>query len=296
MRTKLNPDSIKIRTLRIQRGWTQEQLAEIAGISLRTIQRAEAANSAAFETLRAIAAAFETDFDRLLKRESCRSANQEIQMEIGSSLSRPDPEPAQIVVKQPAVTERRSWATLMIIVSMLTVGLVIGISLTSHLNKRSGPLPSLPHFVSIAPPHTAKFSSELQPDKDLQRLASKPKIISNPVIKAAIYKQGIADADDIPMFSGAAAPAGERLNTAETASLELMQQSSSLKPPLPSRILPLPPVIQDVPIDWTAIAAIPGDSMQETQDIGAVRQAVGLAAKKTIGFVSKARASIMHAF
>ncbi len=67
MPSRLNSDGAKIRALRIQRGWTQEQLAEIAGVSARTIQRAESAGSAAFDTLRAVAGAFETDFRELLK-------------------------------------------------------------------------------------------------------------------------------------------------------------------------------------------------------------------------------------
>ena len=47
-----------------------KQLAEIAGVSSRTIQRTETAGCAAFETLRAVAAAFEADFDQLLVSET----------------------------------------------------------------------------------------------------------------------------------------------------------------------------------------------------------------------------------
>lgn len=49
---------MKIREFRIERGWTQEHLAEITGFSTRTIQRAEKDKTQDPETLRAIAAAF----------------------------------------------------------------------------------------------------------------------------------------------------------------------------------------------------------------------------------------------
>ncbi|ARJ66389.1 hypothetical protein WV31_12300 [Magnetospirillum sp. ME-1] len=54
-----------IRELRLQRAWSQEQLAEIAGISARTVQRLEQGQVAALETLKALAAAFNMPIDRL---------------------------------------------------------------------------------------------------------------------------------------------------------------------------------------------------------------------------------------
>lgn len=46
-----------IRELRLAKGWSQEQLATIAGLSTRTIQRIENDHQASLETLGAIAAA-----------------------------------------------------------------------------------------------------------------------------------------------------------------------------------------------------------------------------------------------
>ncbi|GAA3902192.1 MULTISPECIES: helix-turn-helix domain-containing protein [Gibbsiella] len=46
-----------IRELRLAKGWSQEQLAAIAGLSTRTIQRIENGHQASLETLGAIAAA-----------------------------------------------------------------------------------------------------------------------------------------------------------------------------------------------------------------------------------------------
>lgn len=54
-----------IRILRLQRAWSQEQLAGIAGISARTVQRLEQGQSAALESLKALAAAFDIPVSRL---------------------------------------------------------------------------------------------------------------------------------------------------------------------------------------------------------------------------------------
>jgi len=47
------------------RAWTQTQLAEIAGVNLRTIQRVERDGTASFETLMGIATAFDVDVKEL---------------------------------------------------------------------------------------------------------------------------------------------------------------------------------------------------------------------------------------
>ena len=52
-------DSTRIRMERERRAWSQEHLAEVAGLSLRTIQRVETAGSALFETAKSLAAVLE---------------------------------------------------------------------------------------------------------------------------------------------------------------------------------------------------------------------------------------------
>ena len=56
-----------IRNLRIERGWSQEQLAEISGVSTRTIQRIERGGKASLESLKCLAAVFETPIPDLQK-------------------------------------------------------------------------------------------------------------------------------------------------------------------------------------------------------------------------------------
>lgn len=61
---KVNSDYI--RQLRQQRGWSQEQLADIAGVNARTIQRLERGTQASVDTLKALAVAFAVDYQQLL--------------------------------------------------------------------------------------------------------------------------------------------------------------------------------------------------------------------------------------
>lgn len=49
-----------IREERQRRGWTQQQLAEFCGLSLRTIQRVELQGNASLETCQALASVLET--------------------------------------------------------------------------------------------------------------------------------------------------------------------------------------------------------------------------------------------
>ncbi|KAF7781742.1 hypothetical protein PRUB_b1064 [Pseudoalteromonas rubra] len=49
-----------IRKFRLQRGWSQEQLATLSGLSVRTIQRIERGQSPSLESLKSLAAVFET--------------------------------------------------------------------------------------------------------------------------------------------------------------------------------------------------------------------------------------------
>lgn len=50
-----------VRKLRLARGWSQEQLAQMCGLNIRTIQRIERGQKPSLESLKALAAVFETD-------------------------------------------------------------------------------------------------------------------------------------------------------------------------------------------------------------------------------------------
>lgn len=60
--------AVAVRFLRESRRWSQEQLADLSGLSVRTIQRIERGDASGFDTRRAIARAFEfEDIDALNK-------------------------------------------------------------------------------------------------------------------------------------------------------------------------------------------------------------------------------------
>jgi XRE family transcriptional regulator, regulator of sulfur utilization len=50
-----------VRKLRLLRGWTQEHLAELTGLSVRSIQRLERGQTGSLESMNALAAVFEVD-------------------------------------------------------------------------------------------------------------------------------------------------------------------------------------------------------------------------------------------
>src|SRR5687768_3559883 len=63
-----------IRKYRTERLWSQEQLAEISGLGLRTIQRLEARGSGSQESIKALAAVFNVEADTLFWRDGAYQA------------------------------------------------------------------------------------------------------------------------------------------------------------------------------------------------------------------------------
>lgn len=64
---KINSDLV--RKLRIAGNWSQEQLSEACGLSLRTIQRMENGGSASLESIRILSNFFEIDPNKLILNE-----------------------------------------------------------------------------------------------------------------------------------------------------------------------------------------------------------------------------------
>ena len=65
MESRPDPIGSNIRKHRELRHWTQEELALAAGVDVRTVQRAESGRPLALESLKAIAAAFDTTVEAL---------------------------------------------------------------------------------------------------------------------------------------------------------------------------------------------------------------------------------------
>ena len=76
-----------IQKLRVQRGWSQEQLAELSGLSVRTIQRLERGQTASVESLKALGAAFEIDFSDLKEPDMNTTMNQGVSAEEALALA-----------------------------------------------------------------------------------------------------------------------------------------------------------------------------------------------------------------
>ena len=64
---------MSIRERRLEKGWSQGQLAEFSGLSLRTIQRIERGQKPTLESMKALASVFETDLPTLAGEFTPRS-------------------------------------------------------------------------------------------------------------------------------------------------------------------------------------------------------------------------------
>ncbi|WDD99971.1 2TM domain-containing protein [Thalassomonas actiniarum] len=65
-----------VRKLRLQRGWSQEQLAQLSGLSTRTVQRIERGQSAGLESMKSLAAVFEIELTQLQQEKPMDSQTQ----------------------------------------------------------------------------------------------------------------------------------------------------------------------------------------------------------------------------
>ncbi len=70
------PDAEKIKRWREERLWSQEHLADLAGLGLRTVQRIENGDTASRDSVMALAAAFNVDAAALTVNEQTAAAEQ----------------------------------------------------------------------------------------------------------------------------------------------------------------------------------------------------------------------------
>lgn len=67
---------MNVRKLRLQRNWSQEQLAQLSGLSIRTIQRIERGQTPGLESLKSLAAVFDVHVDTLPKENDMTQESQ----------------------------------------------------------------------------------------------------------------------------------------------------------------------------------------------------------------------------
>ena len=72
------PDAAKIRRWREERHWSQEHLADLAGIGTRTVQRIENGDAASKESVMALAAAFNVDVAALTVDPTIMARDEEL--------------------------------------------------------------------------------------------------------------------------------------------------------------------------------------------------------------------------
>ena len=61
---------MSIQQRRLERGWSQEELARHSGLSTRTIQRIECGQKSGLESLKSLAAVFETSISTLMQEQT----------------------------------------------------------------------------------------------------------------------------------------------------------------------------------------------------------------------------------
>jgi len=76
----MNPNTINLRDIkkmRLERHWSQDQLAEMSGLSIRTIQRIENGENAGLESLKSLGAVFEINIADSDKKEEIEQIRKE---------------------------------------------------------------------------------------------------------------------------------------------------------------------------------------------------------------------------
>ena len=73
-------DAGKVKVMRLENGWTQDQLAEMCAVSVRTVQRIEKTGIASLDTTNALAAVFKTERKTILAQGGVQPAQTEVSL------------------------------------------------------------------------------------------------------------------------------------------------------------------------------------------------------------------------
>ena len=104
-------DRKRVRAERERRAWSQEHLAEVSGLALRTIQRVESAGNGSYETAKALAAVLECDVSDLRAASAA-----------GPVIVAPDLAPPPVRT----LTRSRRWMSALAASAVLAVGAFFG--------------------------------------------------------------------------------------------------------------------------------------------------------------------------
>lgn len=106
---------MSIQNRRRDHGWSQEELALHAGVSVRTIQRIETGKRASLETLKCLAAVFETNVSELVEEQNMPATQST------STLQQDEAEKQAIAYVQNVKAFHMNWVTALIIVPLIYI-------------------------------------------------------------------------------------------------------------------------------------------------------------------------------
>ncbi|WP_243921213.1 2TM domain-containing protein [Novosphingobium beihaiensis] len=76
-----------VQQMRLKHGWSQQELADLSGLNVRTIQRIERGQQASLESFKALGAAFDVDFSELQEQAVRDIAKTPEQIEVALAFS-----------------------------------------------------------------------------------------------------------------------------------------------------------------------------------------------------------------
>ena len=115
-----------VRKLRLQRAWSQDQLAQFSGLNTRTIQRIERGQKASLESLKSLAAVFEIDVDELIQESNMNTQQHSVNHD--SSFNKVTDEEAQAIEH---VKDIKGFYSHLINYAVIIIGLFIVNFITS---------------------------------------------------------------------------------------------------------------------------------------------------------------------
>jgi hypothetical protein len=240
------------------------------------------------------------DFDQLLKTETGDVSNPEplaTEPEILSSFD--DQAVASIPAEHAARPVRHTWPTYVIAASALAAGLIAGVNLTSHLKK-----PTAPHSIiassneTITPQVGMEYESP-KPATNPQQAALVQNAAPDPVYqteKSSRKTMIKREKDEYLGSSGLANVTSSEENLASQSSLHRTPQPAFLELLPKSRDVFSTHAIPEITLASIAPSASTGNITGDEEGTGAVRQALGQAAKKTGSFMSKVGTSLKRVF
>ncbi|MEN3110775.1 helix-turn-helix domain-containing protein [Uliginosibacterium paludis] len=122
----------QIRRLREARAWSQEHLAEAAGLSLRTIQRVEAEGKASAETRLALAGAFGIPVAELSAGPAEISPEPASRGPAAETGDTPAAIPVTAPMAAPPARQRMSWAQYRVLRILVIIAFLLALDVFQH--------------------------------------------------------------------------------------------------------------------------------------------------------------------